>query len=179
MLSLYENFCSLFSIVCSFKFLSKNVVLIMIFPNSPPYAPAFIFTAPPRVPGIPHANSKPDNPFSYAVLARTGTATPDPTSNFSPSICIFLKLGFIVIPLIPLSLTSKLVPLPMQVTSVLLSLAIFKTCFNSSKSFTTIKISAGPPILNDVCLLIGSLIKTLSLLIFSVNSLYKSSIFIS
>ena len=29
---------------------------------SPPYAPAFIYNAPPIVPGIPHANSSPDNP---------------------------------------------------------------------------------------------------------------------
>ena len=36
---------------------------------SPPYAPAFITTAPPKVPGIPPANSKPVSDASLAAAA--------------------------------------------------------------------------------------------------------------
>ena len=94
---------------------------------------------------------------------------PAPTSISSSLIFKSLYSNFNVIPLIPLSFTSKLVPFPITVRGILLSFDKFIIYFNSFKSFTFIKISAGPPILKDVCLLISSSLNTLSFSIYFNN----------
>ena len=45
---------------------------------SPPYAPAFMATAPPSVPGIPLANSNPARPFSPIAFASLESSMPPP-----------------------------------------------------------------------------------------------------
>src|SRR5256714_142206 len=53
--------------------------------QSPPYAPAFIHTPPPTVPGMAHANSKPPRPAARARCRATAFAAPPPTRSTSPS----------------------------------------------------------------------------------------------
>ena len=110
-----------------------------------PYAPAFIYTAPPKFPGIPDANSKPVSSFSNETLAIFDKRTPAPAFNISFSFSILLKSIFTTIPLIPLSATSTLLPFPITVTCTLCSFAKANKNLSSSVSFTFTKISAGPP----------------------------------
>ena len=49
-----------------------------------PYAPAFIKTAPPTVPGMPLANSKPERPSLAARLERLGRSTPAEATKDAP-----------------------------------------------------------------------------------------------
>lgn len=54
------------------------------------------------LPGIPLANSKPDNPFLYASFEILDSKTPEPTLTLLPSRnSISLNSGFTTIPLIP------------------------------------------------------------------------------
>ena len=46
-----------------------------------PYAPAFIQTAPPTVPGMAHANSKPPSPAARARWRQTASGAPPPASR--------------------------------------------------------------------------------------------------
>ncbi len=48
--------------------------------QSRPYAPAFILTPPPTVPGIAHANSKPPSSASRARCRQTALAAPPPAT---------------------------------------------------------------------------------------------------
>ena len=58
---------------------------------SPPYAPAFINTAPPIEPGIPEANSNPVRLSSSAALATADINAPLPQTTCSPSILMLLN----------------------------------------------------------------------------------------
>ena len=49
--------------------------------QSRPYAPAFIFTPPPAVPGIAHANSKPPSPAARARWRQTAFVAPPPARS--------------------------------------------------------------------------------------------------
>ena len=53
--------------------------------QSLPYAPAFIQTPPPAVPGIAQANSKPPRPASRARWRQTAFVAPPPATSTSPS----------------------------------------------------------------------------------------------
>ena len=161
----------------SYLFKSRHLVEITISFISEPYAPAFILTAPPIVPGIPEANSKPVIPFCKSICARTASFTPAPTATitlsslvFSFSISTSSNSILATIPLIPLFLTKMLLPLPITVICTSFFLATFIICFNSSMFFTFTNISAFPPTLKVVCLLIGSFIYICSEGISLVNS---------
>src|SRR5262245_2142543 len=54
--------------------------------QSEPYAPAFIRTPPPAVPGMAQANSRPPSPASRARCRQTAFAAPPPTRRRWPSI---------------------------------------------------------------------------------------------
>jgi hypothetical protein len=80
---------------------------------SPPYAPAFINTAPPVVPGIPHENSSPVIEWSAAKKETSIILEPLCAITVFPSILMVLRFKVeITIPLIPPSLIIKLEPLP-------------------------------------------------------------------
>ena len=82
---------------------------------SPPYAPAFILTAPPMLPGIPVANSKPASPLSASLLPSLDNIIPDITFTVTSSIYSTssnVSESCITTPLIPLSDTKRLLPLP-------------------------------------------------------------------
>ena len=83
---------------------------------SPPYAPAFIKHAPPRVPGIPHANSNPASPAFSALLPIAERRAPAPALIVSPSTDIsdILRPIMIIRPSYPLSDIRTLLPLPMM-----------------------------------------------------------------
>ena len=57
---------------------------------SPPKAPAFMRTAPPRVPGMPMKNSSPDSPARCAVIAIIRSVAPAPTTS---RLAVDLDLG--------------------------------------------------------------------------------------
>ena len=80
---------------------------------SPSYAPAFINIAPPTVPGIPAANSRPVREFFVAADASAESLRPAPAYIFKPSILIVFKFYVeITAPSIPLSDTRRFEPLP-------------------------------------------------------------------
>ena len=53
--------------------------------QSAPYAPAFMRTPPPAVPGIAHANSSPPRPAARARWRHTAFVAPPPARSTSPS----------------------------------------------------------------------------------------------
>ena len=56
------------------------------FDISEPWAPAFIYTAPPTEPGIPLANSNPESPFLLNCTERLTSEKPAPAVILVPSI---------------------------------------------------------------------------------------------
>ena len=88
-----------------------------------PWAPAFILIAPPTVPGIPLANSKPERDFPSAIVAISAKVLPTPTISSVSKTSILRISGFTTIPRIPLSLTNKFVPFPITVTEMFFSFA--------------------------------------------------------
>ena len=56
-----------------------------IAPSREPYAPAFIRTPPPAVPGIAQANSRPPRPAARARWRQTAFVAPPPARSSSPS----------------------------------------------------------------------------------------------
>jgi len=90
--------------------------------NSFPCAPAFIITAPPIVPGIPESSSNPVISSFNNFCANNPTGTPASTFIicllFSFFISMSFKFNFAVIPLIPLSVTSRLLPFPIIVSGI-------------------------------------------------------------
>ena len=102
--------------------------------KQPPYPLAFIKTAPNRVPGIPAANSSPDNPCFCAKRETIPVPAPPVTIIVLPlrTTEFLILVVQIVIPRIPLSLTKVLVPPPITVTGIFIAAAFCNTCFNSS-----------------------------------------------
>jgi len=125
---------------------------------SDPNAPAFMAKAPPKVPGIPIKNSAPVNSLLTLYLASCAHEVPAPAlSSVDESILILSSIFFVAItvPLIPPSLTNRLLPRPIQVIgSSAFSWA--RNRFKSLKSYGIYKVSAVPPTRHDVCLDIGS-----------------------
>ncbi len=126
---------------------------------NPPKAAAFIVTAPPTVPGIPLANSRPERPLSAASLHTDGKSAPAPHRNIpSPKrlTCEIVFAIFITTPLIPSSLTKRLVPAPMIWKGTCMSDRILMSANRSGISSGTTRTSAGPPMRNEVWRDIGS-----------------------
>src|SRR5262245_51490566 len=112
--------------------------------------------APPTVPGIPSANSRPQSPRATAARARrpSWTAAPAhtaaPSSRTSQSICAKPRPSFTTTPDMPPSPTSMFEPPPSNVTRAPCSRAVRSTRASSSALSGTTSRSAGPPMRNEV-----------------------------
>ena len=75
------------------------------------------------LPGIPAANSNPATPCFNKICARVPSITPESTSTIANSSFLVTLISFSpifnVIPLIPLSETSTLLPFPTIVSGIL------------------------------------------------------------
>ncbi|MNM64660.1 hypothetical protein D3C81_760670 [compost metagenome] len=126
--------------------------------TSDPCAPAFMYTAPPTVPGIPEANSIPVRPFLPAMMLRLTKLAPPSAStsvprNSDPSSPL---PNLITAPRIPRSDTSIFDPLPTSIQGTFSSCRIRIRCWSCCTVSGTITASAGPPIFHVVYLAIGS-----------------------
>jgi len=152
-----------------------------------PFAPAFILTAPPIVPGIPAISSKPVKLSLKKTIPTLAIFSPAPNFilvfwpinllfKFSSvsSNSVFSILIISVIPEIPLSNIKTLLPFPKTVNFILFSFVNFRISFNSFMFSIFIRHSAGPPTLNVVYFFIGSLYNIFSFDMFksdfSINS---------
>ena len=80
---------------------------------SPPYAPAFINTAPPMLPGMPCANSMPVKDASSAAFATFELSAPAPATISLPLTYTLSSFDvFMTAPRIPSSSTSRFEPFP-------------------------------------------------------------------
>ena len=79
---------------------------------SVPKAPAFPCTAPPTVPGMVAANSRPPMPFRPATAATCAMATPAVATMRVPSTFVSFTLFAMTTPRMPLSATRRFVPPP-------------------------------------------------------------------
>ena len=122
--------------------------------NSPPLAPAFMRNPPPIVPGMPIKNSKPAISLLAAKRATSASLAPAPAMilfGLSKVICVNKPFSFMVIPLMPPSLTSVLEPAPR--TWIGISLGQF--CSRKTRSWVSAgsnSHSLGPPTPNQVSL---------------------------
>ena len=148
---------------------------------SPPYAPAFITTAPPNVPGIPEANASPASPASAAVAAAAVNKAPLWIYMFVPSsrISCIRRHNWMTAPRIPPSPTSRLLPFPIIRYGIFHSRKICMQSINSSVFFGIKKTSALPPVLKVVCFAMLSSIRNPSLPNRSYNFIFHSSILLS
>ncbi len=87
--------------------------------RSPPYALAFIFTAPPTVPGMFTPNSRPRRPARAARAAAWGSRAPPPQTRRSPlcSIVASAPSSFMTSPRNPASDTRRFDPEPTTPTA--------------------------------------------------------------
>ncbi|CKF48694.1 Uncharacterised protein [Streptococcus pneumoniae] len=111
-------------------------------------APAFIYTAPPTLPGIPLANSRPANPCRLSKVDNLIRGYPPPTLTlcFSTSKWSNPSPKRITTPSIPRSDTRRFEPRPITVHFVLYFFTNCNVFSIPATCFGTIKISAGPPI---------------------------------
>ena len=132
--------------------------------NSPPYAPAFMMAAPPMVPGMPAANSKPDRPACRAACATSLLVAPAWARMIFPSMVISDRLPrtCTTTPRTPESATRRSLPLPRIRMGVRVSEHTRWIRARSSILCGMAYTSAGPPMANVVCLHRGSPSKTLS-----------------
>jgi len=97
------------------------------------------------VPGIPANSSNPVIPSFCNLYAVSATLFPAPNVtiiSFSSFISVFLMSILATIPLIPLSVTNMLLPFPIMIIGVFVSLANLHTSFSSSSFFIVINMSA-------------------------------------
>ena len=122
--------------------------------SSPPYAPAFINTPPPMLPGMPEANSSPESDSRAAARAVSPSIAPAPAftvqASASTSMLFIPSPIIITTPLNPLSLTSTLEPLPSTTYCAPSPRTISITARSSSTDAGSTSTSAGPPTLNVV-----------------------------
>ena len=130
---------------------------------SPPQAPAFIRSAPPRQPGMPSRNSSPARPASRAELAMWFRRAPAPQcKTFSrTSICANpLCRKQITIPRIPPSRITRFEPRPSRNTGTS-CVAAYRIVAAKSVSLAGVtKTSAAPPTPSVVRLASGSFSST-------------------
>src|SRR5207253_2089140 len=82
----YLNEICLRGICLIFPLASMTVASVSTSANSAPCAPAFMYTPPPTVPGMPMKRSTPANPASAVRRASNGVASPAPTIAVAPFI---------------------------------------------------------------------------------------------
>src|SRR5205085_149543 len=130
--------------------------------TSPPYAPAFMKSAPPTVPGMPSAYSRPANPRATASRASrpSWTAAPArteaPPSRGSHSTRRNSRPSFTTSPRMPPSPMRMFEPPPSRTIRVSASAARRRTWPSSSSVSGIVRTSAGPPMRNDVWRASGS-----------------------
>ena len=116
---------------------------------SRPYAPAFMRSAPPTVPGMPLRNSRPETPAPRPSRATDTSIAAAPARIRVPPHRIAAKgrPRRIVTPGIPPSRTSRFEPTPITVTAMSAGSAR-RNSARSSRSAGSNRISAGPPTRN-------------------------------
>ena len=129
---------------------------------SPPKAPAFMQSAPPRVPGIPARNSAPVRPSCAANLAMRAHEAPAwatmARSAMARSVMkgqAFKRAVLITVPLSPPSRTRRLLPSPTHKSGSSLGVPRRKH-WRSSASAGTKKRRARPPARHEVWRAMGS-----------------------
>ena len=110
-------------------------------------------TAPPTLPGIPAANSKPLKPASHAasdvsIILAPASAVTVASSWLATISSILVRIK--TRPEIPPSLIIKLEAFPITVKGRLLVLTVSTKIFNSSKFLGKARYCAGPPVLVNV-----------------------------
>ena len=116
--------------------------------QSLPYAPAFIPTPPPTVPGIAHANSNPPSPAARTRWRQTAFAAPPPAT--SRSFCVSAAArsppSLSTTASTPSSATSRFEPSPIVATESPRSRDHASASSSSSKVDGCAKARAGPPV---------------------------------
>ena len=115
--------------------------------------------APPALPGMPKANSRPVRPFSKANRHRRFMLTPAPQVITPSCSCSIESPGtrHSTTPRSPSSATSTLLPLPKTNGGSPCALQHCKICANCSSPWGSTSRSAGPPVRKEVYSFMGAL----------------------
>jgi hypothetical protein len=116
--------------------------------TSPPWAPAFIRTAPPTVPGIAHANSNPPRPAARARWRQTARAAPPPPRRTPSPVSARARSprSRTTRPSKPWSATSRFEPRPTTPIASPVPAARARTSTSSSTVSGSANQRAGPPV---------------------------------
>src|SRR3989344_6185570 len=166
----YENLHCFFENTLRFPFLSSTSTRKTESFISPPKAPAFPRTAPPKVPGNPPAHSNPCNPRFPVSFTSVAICTPASARTAEFSILNFEFLICITRPGKPLSETKTLLPPDNRKKGSSNSFAVRTALSSSALVRAAKKYLAAPPMRNVVCFLSGTPRRTRGNCCFSVSN---------